>query len=32
VKLAGDGARVVVNDLDGEPLDETVALIEKLLM
>lgn len=27
-KLAGDGARVVVNDLDAEPAKETVAAIE----
>lgn len=28
LKLAGDGARVVVNDLDPEPAEETVAAIE----
>jgi 3-oxoacyl-[acyl-carrier protein] reductase len=29
VRLAADGARVVVNDVDADPAQETVALIEK---
>ena len=30
LRVARDGANVVVNDLDGEPARETIALIEKL--
>lgn len=30
LKLASEGARVVVNDLDKEPADETIALIRKM--
>jgi 3-oxoacyl-[acyl-carrier protein] reductase len=30
LRLARDGAQVVVNDLDDEPANETVALVEKL--
>ncbi|MEZ5730131.1 MAG: SDR family oxidoreductase [Burkholderiaceae bacterium] len=30
LRLAQDGARVVVNDLDAEPAAETIAMIEKL--
>jgi 3-oxoacyl-[acyl-carrier protein] reductase len=29
LKLAGDGARVVINDIDRDPLEETAALIKK---
>ena len=30
LRLARDGAHVVVNDLDDEPANETVALVEQL--
>ena len=30
LKLASEGARLVINDLDQEPADETIALIREL--